>query len=125
MKLKENVKQEIIEIVATSFETGHFSDFDQLEMSVVLVQEYPKASKEELWKLLAAAKEYYDELVNLGPVGFYEEFKDSYDFDPMFIQEYGDSDAEEEIEIDSMYHDCDEEELRRMGCFGDEEEDYE
>ena len=104
MELKENVKQEIIKIVAASFETGHFSDFDQLEMSAVLVQEYPKANKEELWKLLAAANEYYNELVNLGPAGFYEEFKCVYDFDPMFAQEYAyeedyyDDDEDDEVD---------------------------
>jgi hypothetical protein len=113
MKLKENVKREIIEIVATSFETGHFSDFDQLEMSVVLVQEYPKASKEELWKLLAAAKEYYDELVNLGPAGFYEEFKCVYDFDPMFAQEYGYEEDyyEDDDEDEGIVNDADRSEL--------------
>jgi Fe-S cluster assembly protein SufD len=30
---------------------------------------------------------------------------------------------EEELNIELMYHDADEEELRRMGCFGDDEED--
>lgn len=32
---------------------------------------------------------------------------------------------EEEIEIDTLYHDCSEDELRKMGCFGDEEEEEE
>lgn len=35
----------------------------------------------------------------MGPVGFYEEFKDVYDFDPMFVEEYGhyyDDDEDEE-----------------------------
>lgn len=35
------------------------------------------------------AAEYYIELVNLGPAGFYEEFKDSlHDWDPSFVKEY-------------------------------------
>jgi hypothetical protein len=25
----------------------------------------------------------------MGPVGFYEEFKDVYNFDPIFVEEYG------------------------------------
>ena len=33
-----------------------------------------------------------------------------------------DEEDEEEIEIDILYHDCSEEELRKMGCFGEEEE---
>ncbi len=34
-----------------------------------------------------------------------------------------DDEDEEEIEIDTLYHDCSEDELRKMGCFGDEEEE--
>lgn len=111
MKLNQEQKREIMEVVAMSFETGHrsFEDYHDFK------REYPKLGK--------AGWEYYCELVNLGPAGFYEEFKDVYDFDPMFVEEYGDPEDEEEILIDSMYHDASEEELRAMGCFGDEEED--
>ena len=72
-----SLKQEIMEVVAISFETGHFSfkDFDDFK------REYPDFSKEG-W-------EYYVELINMGPIGFYEEFKDKYDFDSMFVEEYG------------------------------------
>ena len=115
MGLSEELKREIVEVVAMSFETGHFS-FDGFED---FKREYPNCSKK--------AWEYYCELVNLGPVGFYEEFKDTYDFDPMFVEEYGhyydDDEDEEEILIDTLYHDASEEELRAMGCFGDEEDD--
>lgn len=109
------MKREIMEVVAMSFETGHFS-FESFED---FKREYPDFGKEG-W-------EYYCELVNLGPVGFYEEFKDDYDFDPMFVEEYGhyydDDEDEEEILIDRLYHDASEDELRAMGCFGDEEDD--
>ena len=83
------MKREIMEVVAGKFETGHggFEDYNEFK------REYPDFGMEG-W-------EYYCELVNLGPAGFYEEFKDDYDFDPMFVQEYG-------------YEDCDE----------DEEEEY-
>ena len=75
--MTEAVKQELIEVVATSFETGHrcfetYNDF---------AREYPELGRE--------AWEYYLELMDLGPVGFYKEFEDVYDFDPMFVQEYG------------------------------------
>ena len=109
MKLNIEQKNELRDVVAMSFETGHFS-FDNYED---FKREYSDYGKEG-W-------EYYCELVNLGPAGFYEEFKDDYDFDPMFVQEYGDPDYEEEILIDTLYHDCSEEELRSMGCFGDED----
>lgn len=77
MSLNQELKQELVEVVAMSFETGHFS-FDDFED---FKREYPKSSKE--------AWEYYCELVQMGPVGFYEEFKDVYDFDLMFVEEYG------------------------------------
>ena len=76
MKINDNIKQELRDVVAASFETGHFS----FETYQDFRREYPIFGKE--------AWEYYCELVNLGPAGFYEEFKDEYDFDPMFIQEY-------------------------------------
>lgn len=87
MNLSQELKQEIMEVVAMSFETGHFT-FDSFED---FKREYPKSSKK--------AWEYYCELVQMGPVGFYEEFKDVYNFDPMFVEEYGhyyDDDEDEE-----------------------------
>lgn len=88
MKLTQDQKQEIIEVVAMSFETGHFS-FDSFED---FKREYPDFA-ETGW-------DYYCELVNFGPVGFYEEFKDIYDFDPMFVEEYGHYYDDEEEEED-------------------------
>ena len=116
MKLTLEQKQEIIETVAMSFETGHTA-FESKEDF--------KRDFEYDSKVVDAAWDYYCELVNMGPAGFYEEFKDKYDFDPMFVSEYGDADYEEEIFIDRAYHDASEEELRAMGCLGDEEEDIE
>ena len=46
-------------------------------------------SNEELKQLLELCIDYHSELRELGPVGFYEEFKDTLDFDPMFVEEYG------------------------------------
>ena len=70
-------KRELMEVVAMSFEVGHFS----FETEEDFKREYPNLGKEG-WQ-------YYCELVCKGPVGFYEEFKDEYDFDPMFVAEYG------------------------------------
>lgn len=97
MELNKEVKQEIMVIVAESFETGHFCELDAFDMASVLLEFYPEdTSNEEFDKLIVQAVEYYRELVNLGPVGFYEEFKDKYDFDPMFVEEYGYEDEKDE-----------------------------
>jgi hypothetical protein len=80
-KLNEEQKRDIMEVVAMSFETGHFS----FETKEDFKREYEGLASE----VMDTAWEYYLELVNLGPVGFYEEFKDEYDFDPMFVEEYG------------------------------------
>ncbi len=117
MKLNQEQKQSIIATVAMSFETGHI-DFDNKEDFKRDFEDIKSSDVDAAW-------EYYCELVNMGPAGFYEEFKDEYDFDLMFVAEYGDSDYEEEILIDRLYHDASEEELKAMGCFGDEEEDIE
>lgn len=102
MVINTEAEREIMEIVAAGFETGHHA----FETYADFKRECPGLGKKG-W-------EYYCELVDLGPAGFYEEFKDHYDFDPMFIAEYGD---DEEEFIDSAYHDCSEDELRAMGCF--------
>lgn len=75
-------KDEIMCCVAVSFETGHqaFEDFRSFK------REYPDLNSATLQMLWA----YYNDLVAMGPAGFYEQFKDVYDFDPMFVQEYGD-----------------------------------
>lgn len=87
MKLNQEQKNEIINVVAMGFETGHSFFEDKREFN----RECPN---------LKGGWEYYCELVNLGPAGFYEEFKDVYTFDPMFIEEYGFYDDEEEEDDD-------------------------
>jgi hypothetical protein len=96
MKLCEKAKHEIMVIVAESFEesfeTGQFYELNDFDMAYVLLKFYPEdTNDDEFDELIAQAVEYYGELVNLGPAGFYEEFKDEYDFDPMFITEFGDN----------------------------------
>ena len=90
MALKQEIKIEIIEIVAGKFETGHggFEDFNEFK------RECPGFGKKD-W-------EYYCELVDLGPAGFYEEFKDVYDFDPMFVEEYGEIDIEDDDDMSEL-----------------------
>lgn len=50
------------------------------------------------------------------PVTCKEDLEDLIDFD---------EEDEEEVEIDTLYHDCSEEELRKMGCFGNSDEEVE
>lgn len=90
-RLTDEEKNELINIVAMSFETGHFS-FDDIE-----------DFKRECSHMvnIDAAWNYYHELVNMGPRGFYEEFKDEYDFDDMFVAEYGHSDYDESLTTDN------------------------
>lgn len=58
-----------LELALQSFETGHWYDRDDFDR----------------------AKDYkeYREYMDLGPSGFYEEYKDELDFDPDFASEYG------------------------------------
>ena len=88
-KLNEDEKDDILFTVAMGFETGHHAceDFDEFE------SEFSGISNAK------AGWEYYCELVNLGPAGFYAEHKDDYVFDDMFIAEYGDGDLEESKSI--------------------------
>lgn len=88
MELNKEQKQNIMEVVAMSFETGH-SAFDNKE-------DFERDFEGIRSEVVDAAWDYYCELVNMGPVGFYEEFKDEYDFDTNFIAEYGEMDSEEE-----------------------------
>jgi hypothetical protein len=101
MELEQNIKNEIAEIVKMSFECGHLLLLDKFEIATLLIETYPDKSNEELKPVLDLAWEYRNELFNLGPVGFYEEFKDTLDFDPDFVAEYGHYyDDEEEDEDD-------------------------
>ena len=87
MELNKEQKQNIMEVVAMSFETGHTA----FESKEDFKRDFECDSK-----VVDAAWDYYCELVNMGPAGFYEEFKDEYDFDTNFIAEYGEMDSEEE-----------------------------
>ena len=66
-------KEDIIEIAKESFETGHWiKDFD-----------FETFESINNWK-------YYNELMELGPWGFYSEFQGKLEFDDSFREEYGD-----------------------------------
>lgn len=70
--LKASYDENILDAAKMSFETGHRFHRNDFE------------SKCEF--------DSYKELMDLGPAGFYDEYKDTLDFDPEFVSEYGDQD---------------------------------
>ena len=70
------------------------------------VDPYDESFKELLWEDsdladdMEAAQDYYQELANMGPAGFYEAFQDEFDWDPDFVAEYGDDFEEEDDYFD-------------------------
>lgn len=79
--LSDELKSELINVVGATFETGHLLLREQHDFNREF-QHLSHDEKQEAWK-------YYRELVDMGPSGFYQAFKDTYDFDPMFVEEYG------------------------------------
>ena len=79
-QLTEQQENIIKEIALADFESGHFTD-----MNFFIEDEEGDFTGVE-----TAAADYYAELINMGPAGFYEEFRDELDFDPDFVAEYGD-----------------------------------
>lgn len=77
----EDGKRFIKNWVRSSFETGHGYAEDYEEFSDWLRDEGIEPS-EELY-------DYYIELLDYGPTGFYQEFKDELDFDSDFVREFG------------------------------------
>jgi len=70
---------------------------DYYEDPLIIAKEYfetghgPDEFEEEYFKDEDAYEEYL-EYINLGPRGFYEEYKDELDFDDFFVEEYGQED---------------------------------
>ena len=101
--ISEKDKNIIIDAVKGEFETGHgyIEDKDEFEETLgrtLTIDEY-----EDL-------KEFYSELQDLGPVGFYEEYKDKLEFDTDFVREYGyNEDDESEDDIEPIEYSEDEE----------------
>ena len=79
--LNSDLKTEIELIVKNDFETGHISaeNYDEFR-SLFRGEDINPTPK---------LYNYYVELRELGPTGFYQEFKDQYDFDDFFVQEFG------------------------------------
>lgn len=81
---KLNMKDSIEEIVFNEFESGHLLADDY--------ESFKSLMRDEGLRATPGAYSYYQELHELGPAGFYAEFKDKFEFDPMFIDEYANID---------------------------------
>lgn len=86
-------KQVIVDNIHIGFETGHVEYFDDYDEFARYFEEEGIEPTEDLYN-------YYLELVDLGPSGFYEEFKDSLDFSSDFASEYSDDSDAEEMDYD-------------------------
>ena len=101
--ISEKDKDIIIDVVKGEFETGHGYIEDKDEFEEVLGRTLTIDEYEDL-------KEFYSELQDLGPVGFYEEYKDKLEFDTDFVREYGyNEDDESEDDIEPIEYSEDEE----------------
>ena len=101
--ISEKDKDIIIDAVKGEFETGHGYIEDKDEFEEMLGRTLTIDEYEDL-------KEFYSELQDLGPAGFYEEYKDKLEFDTDFVREYGyNEDDESEDDIEPIEYDDDEE----------------
>ena len=87
----EGDKNIIIDVVKGIFETGHEYIEDKQEMEEIVNHRLTSSSYSRLYA-------FYQELLDLGPEGFYEEYKDKLEFDPDFIEEYIQEDPYEHLE---------------------------
>ena len=77
--LTKTRKDLIKEIALMDFEAGHFTG----------AEFFIEDKEGDFTGVEQEAADYYQELIDMGPAGFYEEFADELDFDPDFIAEYG------------------------------------
>lgn len=84
----------VLELVQSEYETGHILAEDR--------NEFNELCRDEGYRATKAMYDLYEECHNLGPAGFYEEYRDELDFDPSFVAEYGDEDvSSSDASIDS------------------------
>ncbi len=90
--LSDYQKDVIKDMVQADFESGHPMDYESALASM--------EEDEDLGPVAESAASYYMELVQMGPAGFYKEFKDELAFDPDFAAEYGDPEEDDWNEED-------------------------
>ena len=83
-----DAKRILLDWAQNYFESGHgyIEDYE----------EFKQCCRDEGIRPSKTLYSEYLELIELGPCGFYESYKDELDFDPFFIQEYGEEDEENE-----------------------------
>ena len=114
--ISEKDKDIIIDAVKGEFETGHGYIEDKDEFEEMLGRTLTIDEYEDL-------KEFYSELQDLGPAGFYEEYKDKLEFDTDFVREYGyNEDDESEDDIEPIELDTEEKEVEKTEEESDEED---
>lgn len=89
--LSDYQKNIVVEMVKADFECGHPTTGEDMRSYF--------EEDEDLKDNVDAAVDYYVELVQMGPGGFYEEYPDL-DWDEDFVAEYGDLDEFEESSED-------------------------
>lgn len=88
----EDDKQQVLEMVQMEYESGHLIGGDDFnEFKKVLKDDGITANFKKLY-------DYYLELHDLGPSGFYQEYKDTLEFDSDFVAEYGDEEDDDDWE---------------------------
>lgn len=98
--LTDTQKDLIKEIALADFECGQFTTADF----------FIDDEEGDFTGVEQAAADYYQELVDMGPAGFYEEFASELDFDPDFAAEYGDfeeDDLDESSKKNNLKEDSD------------------
>lgn len=98
--ISKNDRDIIIDAVKGEFETGHGYVEDKDEFEEMIGRRLTQSKYEEL-------KDFYNELQDLGPEGFYEEYKDKLEFDPDFVSEYGHEEGEWEEVASKQVEDSD------------------
>ena len=76
--LTETQQDLIKEIALMDFESGQFTT----------TEFFVEDEEGDFTGVEQEAADYYQELIDLGPAGFYEEFAGELDFDPDFVAEY-------------------------------------
>lgn len=76
------MREFVLELVQSEYETGHQLAEDRDEFKQII--------RDEGFRFSRDMYDFYQECHGLGPAGFYDEYKDELDFDPMFVAEYGD-----------------------------------
>lgn len=94
--LSTEAKKYVVDMVAGSFETGHGWYEDESDFVEDVTNDFEEAEAIKMY-------EFYQELIELGPVGFYDEYKDQYNFSDDYKAEYGYNDYDEEVDYDDEF----------------------